>query len=123
MSENIHVRAEFVIEKGNLNEYKNLIKEMSKAVEVNEPNTLDYQFYINDDGTRCMVHETYTNSEAVLEHNNSIASQTILPKIFKVSKINRLDVYGKPNKELQELLTKFNVQTFNIFTGFSRSIL
>lgn len=123
MHEKIHVRAEFVIEKGNLDEYKNLIREMSKAVEANEPSVIDYQFYINDDGTKCMAHETYVNSEAVIAHNNSIASQTILPKIFKIAKINRLDFYGNPSKELQEILTNFNTQTFNLFTGFSRSMI
>ncbi len=116
----IHFRAEFTIEEGKIEEYKKLVQDMSRIVEANEPDTIDYQFYLNKDETECIVHETYANSEAVLAHNNSVASQTILPKIFSVAKISRFDVYGSPSEELQKVLTSFNPQTDNLFAGFSR---
>ena len=100
----IHFRAEFIIEQGKTEEYKKLVQEMTRMVEANEPDTMVYQFYLNKDETKCIVHETYTNSEAVLAHNNSVASQTILPKIFSVAKISRFDVYGNPSEELQKVL-------------------
>jgi quinol monooxygenase YgiN len=116
----IHFRAEFTIEEGKIEEYKKLIQEMSRVVEANEPDTIDYQFYLNRAETTCIVHETYTNSEAVLAHNAGVASQTILPKIFGVSRISRFDVYGNPSEELQKVLTSFGPQTYNLFAGFSR---
>ena len=93
---------------------------MSTTVEANEPDTIDYQFYLIRDGTKCIVHETYANSEAALAHTTGVASQTILPKVFNVSRISRFEVYGNPNMELQMALTSFNPQTYNLFTGFSR---
>ena len=60
----IHVRAEFTIEKGKIEEFKKLIQDMSRMVENNEPDTINYQFYLNRCETKCMVHETYTNSES-----------------------------------------------------------
>ena len=67
---------------------------MSKTVQDKEPDTTNYQFYLNRSETKCIVHETYANSEAVIAHISGVASQTILPKIFSVSRISRLDVYG-----------------------------
>ena len=116
----IHITAEFFIKEGKLEEYKNLVQDMSRAVEANEPDTVDYHFYLNKNETKCIVHETYANSEAVLAHNNSVASQTILPKIFSASRISRFEVYGKPSEELQKVLTSFSPQTYNLFAGFSR---
>jgi quinol monooxygenase YgiN len=115
----IHVRAEFTIEKGKIQEFKKLIQDMSKMVENDEPDTLNYQFYLNRSETKCMVHETYKNSDSTLAHINAVASKTILPKIFNISKLIRLDVYGNPSEELQKVLTGFNSQIFNLFTGFS----
>ncbi len=120
MSENIHIRAYFIIEKENVERFKKLIREMSEVVETNEPDTLEYRFYLNEDGTKCIVHETYVDSEAVLSHNDGTASKTILPRIFSIAKLNRLDVYGNPSNELKKLLTSFNSQIFNLYTGFSR---
>ena len=116
----IHVRAEFNIEKGKKEEFKKLIQDMSRMVKNNEPDTINYQFYLNRSETKCMVHETYTNSESVLAHITGVASKTTLPKIFNIARINRLDVYGNPSEELQKILTRFDSQTFNLFTGFSR---
>ena len=116
----IHFRAEFTIEEGKIEEYKKLVQDMIRVVEANEPDIINYQFYLNRDETKCIVHETYTNSEAVLAHNNGVASQTILPKIFSVAKISRFDVYGNPSEKLQKVLTSFGAQTYNLFAGFSR---
>ena len=49
----VHFRAEFTISEGKIKEYKKLIKEMSKLVEANEPDTINYQFYIDKSETRC----------------------------------------------------------------------
>ena len=116
----IHFRAEFTIEEGKIEEYKKLVQDMSRIVEANEPDTIDYQFYLNKDETECIVHETYANSEAVLAHITGVASQTILPKVFSVSRMSRFDVYGNPSEKLQKVLSSFGAQTYNLFAGFSR---
>ena len=53
----IHFRAEFNIKEGKLEEYKRLINEMSFMVKTYEPETLNYQFYLNQDNSKCIVHE------------------------------------------------------------------
>ncbi len=116
----IQFRAEFTIKEGKIEEYKKLIQDMSNAVEANEPDTIGYQFYLNSSETKCIVSETYANSEAVFAHSNGVASQTILPKIFNVSRISRFEVYGNPRAELQKLLTSFSPETYNRFAGFNR---
>lgn len=116
----IQFRAEFTIGEGKIEEYKKLVKEMSRVVEANEPDTMNYQFYLNRDGTKCIVYETYSNSEAVFAHINGVASRTILPKIFNVSKISKFEVYGNPSEELQKLLTIFSPHIYTQFAGFTR---
>lgn len=113
-------RAEFTIEEGKTEEFKKLVQDMSRVVEANEPDTINYQFYLNRDETKCIVNETYANSEAVLAHITGVASQTILPKVFSVSRISSFDVYGNPSEELQKVLTSLGTQTYNLFAGFSR---
>jgi quinol monooxygenase YgiN len=115
----IHFIAEFDIEEGKIEEYKKLVKEMS-LMKATEPETLNYQFYLNQDNTKCIVHETYSNSEAVFAHANGVASKIVLQKIFNIAKISKFDVYGNPCEELQKVLTSFNPQIYNLFTGFSR---
>jgi quinol monooxygenase YgiN len=93
---------------------------MIKVVEVNEPDAINYEYYLNNAETSCVIIEAYKNSEAVLAHLKGVASQTILPKIFNISRITRFDVYGDPSKELQKVLTTFGVQLYRLFAGFNR---
>ena len=116
----IEFRAEFTIQEGKMEEYKKLVQEMSRVVEGNEPDTIRYQFYLDSSETKCIVYETYANSEAAFAHNNGVASQTILPKIFNISRISKFEVYGNPSEELQKVLTSFNPVRYSLFTGFSR---
>ena len=93
---------------------------MVRLVEANEPDTINYEFYLNKAETGCVVYETFANSEAALAHRKGVAIQTILPKILNISKVTRFDVYGEPSKELQEVLTSLGAQPYNLLAGFSR---
>jgi quinol monooxygenase YgiN len=114
----IHIRADFMIEEGKIVEFKKLIQDISKLVE-NEPDTIRYQFYLNKGETNCVVNETYANSETALAHTKGVALQAILPKILRLAKMTRIDVYGNPSEELQKVLTG-DAQIYNFFVGFSR---
>jgi|SRR5215467_16149812 len=95
----IHIRADFMIGEGKIEEFKKLLQDISKLVE-NEPNTIRYQFCLNKDETSCVVNETYANSEAALAHTKGVALQAILPKILRVAKMTRIDMYGNPSEDL-----------------------
>ena len=65
-----------IVKEGKIDEFKKLIQDMSRMVEANEPDTIDYDFYLNsDDETKYIAHETYANSEAAPAHASSIASK------------------------------------------------
>jgi quinol monooxygenase YgiN len=116
----IHFRLELTIESSKIAECKKLVQEMVKVVEANEPDVINYEYYLNNVETSCVIIETYKNSDAAHAHLKGIASQTILPKIFNISRITRFDVYGDPGEELQKVLTAFGVQLYKLFAGFSR---
>lgn len=43
----VHVRAEFTIEEGKIEECKKMVQKMSRVVEDSEPGTINYRFYLN----------------------------------------------------------------------------
>jgi len=62
----MHLRVEFTINEGKREDFKKLIQKMAKTVQETELDTITYQFYLNKDNTKCIVHETYSNSDAAL---------------------------------------------------------
>jgi quinol monooxygenase YgiN len=75
---------------------------MSNVVKTNEPDTINYQFYFDRSETRCIVYETYKNSEAVFFHINGIASKTILPRSMIYLKSRDLRFLGPEAKSYKK---------------------
>ena len=87
-------------------------------VEINEPDTLTYQIYFDKAETKCIVHEaTQIQRLRLLMLPNM---QRNCQRFFSLSKVSRVEIYGKPSDEVQKALTSFNPQTYDLFTGFSR---
>ena len=56
------------IKEGKLEDFKSIVNTMIEITEVNEPNTLVYEYHINEDGTECHLLETFKDSEAFMAH-------------------------------------------------------
>jgi quinol monooxygenase YgiN len=68
INENIILMGEFSIKSGELGNFKELVKEMVDAIQVNEPDTLTYEIFISEDGNSCQFMERYVDSDAVMTH-------------------------------------------------------
>ncbi|GAA1748498.1 antibiotic biosynthesis monooxygenase [Aeromicrobium alkaliterrae] len=53
----IHGTARMVIREGQLEEFKRLAAQCIEIVRTQDTGTLEYEFFLNTDGTECLVHE------------------------------------------------------------------
>ena len=60
--------ARFRFLEGKREEYMRLSEQALEMVRANEPGTLQYDLYLNDDQSECMVIERYRDSEAAMAH-------------------------------------------------------
>src|SRR6185312_13066634 len=58
--------ARFRFNDGKREEYERLAAEASELVRANEPGTLQYDVFYNDDRTECLVIERYRDSDAAM---------------------------------------------------------
>jgi len=60
--------ARFRFLEGKRDEYLRLTEQADALVAANEPGTLQYDLFLNDDQTECMIVERYRDSEAAMAH-------------------------------------------------------
>ena len=53
MSSYIVTDFQLSIKEGKLEDFKSIVNSMVETTDVNEPNTLVYEYHINEDGTEC----------------------------------------------------------------------
>ncbi len=111
---------EFTIKEGKLDAFKKLAEEFVANVKKSEPGARSYQWYFNDDETKCIVSELYEDSKAILAHLEGSTVSTLFPKLLETAQLTRFEVYGDPNEEAKNMLAKFGAQNYRSFTGFTR---
>jgi len=106
--------ARFKIKEGKLDEYKCLCAEAMELVRANEPGTLQYDVYFNNDESECMVIERYKDSAAAMQHAQNLSH--IFEKVLDIVTVIHGEVLGEASAELKANLTKGDVPV--LFTPF-----
>ena len=68
MSDNVYWLLEVSIKPDEFESFKALMKEMVESTQGNEPNTLNYEWAISEDGQTCHLYERYADSAATMMH-------------------------------------------------------
>ena len=109
---------EFTINDGGLDTFKELAAGYAASVEANEPNTTTYQWYLAADGSKCLLHEEFTDSGALMQHLANVGPS--LPDLLAVAPVTRVEVFGIPSDEAREALDGFGATYLQHLAGFSR---
>jgi len=106
------------IKEGKLDDFKAVVNTMIEMTDVNEPNTLVYEYCINEDGTECHLLETFKDSDAFMIHLENVGH--MFDTLFESATMTRAKIYGSPSAELQQALDPLGVQYFTHFNGVTR---
>jgi quinol monooxygenase YgiN len=104
----------FKIHKGKLDEFKQLIPELIKAVKKNEPGAIHYEWYLNEETMECVVLESYADSDAVRAHAGNIGES--LQKLLGISDL-KLETFGNPDPELKNMIKDMGAKNYPFFAG------
>ncbi|MDB4907998.1 MAG: antibiotic biosynthesis monooxygenase [Gemmatimonadetes bacterium] len=96
-----------------------LIAEMVEATEQNEPGTLEYEYYLGDDGRRCHLWERYRDSDAAMIHLATFG-QRFMERFFTVLAPERMTLYGAPDERVRAALGDMSPPVMVRKAGFSR---
>lgn len=111
----IQLRATFPnIASDNLAEFTSLAHEAVTAVR-GESGALQYDWFFNEDQTKCVVLEKYESSEAVLAHLAN--SGALIGKLAVLAGGLELDVFGNLSPELRKALAKPARAVYPYFVG------
>jgi quinol monooxygenase YgiN len=102
---NLELHAHLKIRPGQLEGFKAQAAELMRITREEDTKTLRYDWFINEDGTECEVHELYLNEEGLFEHNMHIMeARTVLFRDYAFD--HRMTVFGEVSQQLRDLTVK-----------------
>ena len=99
-------------ESGKLGEFKRLSAQAMEIVRAKDTGTLQYEIYVSDDQSDCIVLERYTDSEALIEHAANLGE---LGGAILATGLVSSELLGAPGAELRALLADAPVRLFTPF--------
>jgi quinol monooxygenase YgiN len=98
----------------NLAEFKELA---ARALEITkgEATTVQYDWFFSDDETKCVVRETYANSDAILVHIAHVGD--LIGKLAELGGGLEIEAFGDPSPELLEAAAAFEPTIYRFFQG------
>lgn len=118
--ENIRLVIEFEIDKDHTQDVKNMIQEGINIIKEKEPGLLSYEFYFNDDETKCYAVELYKDSDALIAHMNIFQSMREEALGEHHHKVTRFELFGPCSEELRPHVAPFNAQIYQHYDGYTR---
>ena len=113
MSELIGI-ARFKFLEGKREEYLRLSEQANAIVEAKDSGTLQYDLFLNDDQTECMIVERYRDSEAAMEHARNLGH--LFADVLATVSIVHGELLGEPSAELRANLAGSDVPV--VFTPY-----
>lgn len=120
MSDNVYWMLELAIRPGELENFKKLMDEMIASTEENEPDTLNYEWTISEDGATCHLFERYKDSSAVMAHLGTFGSK-FARRFLEFARPTRIVVHGRPSPQVKKALGPMGPIYMTPLGGFSRS--
>ena len=102
----------FKFHKGKLEEFKRLAAQCMEIVRTKDTGTLQYDIYLNDDQSECIVIERYRDSEALMEHAAHLGD--IVEAIFATGSASSA-LLGEPSAELRAMMVDSAVRRFTLY--------
>ena len=116
MNDVVYWIVELAIKPGQFDAFKDMMNELIESASA-EAGTLNYEWNISEDETRCHVYERYADSEAAMIHSRTFAEQ-FAENVLAIVDVANLTVYGNPNDEVKDTLSEFGAVFMAPIGGF-----
>jgi quinol monooxygenase YgiN len=114
----LELHAHLKIRPGQLDGFKAQSAEILRLTREQDTQTIRYDWFINEDGTECEVHETYLTEEGLVEHNSHVMEARAV--LFeKYAYDHRMTAFGEVSEQLRELANRHagGMAVYSFFQG------
>ena len=112
---------ELTVREGMDADFRALMTEMAQATERNEARTLEYEWFVSDDGRRLHLWERYVDEAAALAHLRTF-DQRFAKRFFAILRPERITLFGASVEAVRAAMGDLRPPVMVRAAGFSRHL-
>ena len=102
------------IHEGKLDEFRAIAAACVESVRTRDTGTLQYDWFLTDDETKCVILERYGSSDALLEHLENLGE--IFVALLATCEL-KADIFGDPSEELLAAAGAIPTRIYRYYQG------
>ena len=110
----IQSTARLRIHDGQLAAFRDVANRCIETVRTKDTGTLQYDWFLDESGSECVVREAYRDSDAVFEHMANLGP--VLGDLLALCEMD-LEVYGQPSEALADTMRDFGARIYGPLTA------
>jgi quinol monooxygenase YgiN len=118
VSEQVIYVDRFQLQEGKAEEFKQFAKEMTGFVEQNEPGTISFNYYVDEEGASGTAVFVFSDAEALDRHLDLAASR--FQEGYGLLSAADIELLGWPSERAIDLVKSFNGKVKPKVAGFNR---
>ena len=111
---NLQINSRWRIHDGKLDEFKKLAEQCLSITKEKDKETLQFDWYFNQDQTECVIRETFPDSDALLVHISNLGE--LFGNLLQVGDLDA-EIYGSPSQELLNTTAGINKKVYTFYQG------
>lgn len=111
---------ELGVKEGREADLRALMAEMAEATERNEPRTLEYEWYLSEDGRTLHLWERYADEQAALAHTKTFDAR-FATRFFDILRPERITLYGRDTDAVRAAMGALRPPVLRRAAGFART--
>ena len=106
------------VKDGQQDAFKELMEEMVAGTS-EEPGTVNYEWFISEDGSTVHIYEKYADSDATVKHVQGFMEKWAR-RFMDCVEVSGFTTYGNPDEEAREIIAPFGGKVLGTWGGFAR---
>jgi quinol monooxygenase YgiN len=101
--------------------FVNLAERVCSLVETNEPGTLRYECFVDEESAMFVWHEVYEDKAAFFQHNQNLSENGVMAEVGELVDFEGMTILGDvTDPELRGVLDQFGAQVLKRQVGVVR---
>lgn len=110
----LYIVFKMTLNAGEEESFKDYVRQLEQLVKDQCPQTIGYEWFLNEEETQCVAVETFADSDALMFHADTVLDLAM--KLFATCEIQEVNLLGNPSDAVIERTSAYGAKVHRLIS-------